>query len=283
MSCLLATVSLQPIAAELPSIQNQPWLGYYAVYADKNYEFKVTAADCAATLIPLGEGAPVLGNLLVQLKFGIVETQPDGKTVFLPLRTDTLESADPATDKLGKSVIRGKTAGDAVLEITIEQSRGIVFIGSRVLEPGAFTNPLRGSVTVGFPNVNPPAAPGNANGEINEREAKRAAKKKAKETEDRLKEDSLSLKRIDGQKQKVTFEKPVDAGSKEINGTGIASTEVKIAAYGKKRFFFTASPESLLMLSNTKPASLSEGFSIQWSPDPAKNKDGKARLAIEIK
>jgi hypothetical protein len=283
MSCLLATVSVQPITAALPSIQNQPWLGYYAVYADKNYEFKVTAADCAGNLIPLGEGAPVLGNLLVQLKFGIVETQPDGKTVFLPLRMDTLESADPATDKLGKSVIRGKTAGDAVLEITIEQSRGIVFIGSRVLEPGAFTNPLYGSVTIDFPKVNPPAAPGNANGGINEREAKRAAKKKAKETEDRLKEDSLSLKRIDGQKQKVTFEKPVDAGNKEINGTGIASTEVKIAAYGKKRFFFTASPESLLKLSNTKPASLSEGFSIQWSPDPAKNKDGKARLAIEIK
>ena len=91
MSCLLATASTQPVAAELPSLQDQPWLGYYAVYADKNYEFKITAADGIVTLIPVGEGAPVLGNLLVYIKFGIEETLPDGKIVSSPVRADTLE------------------------------------------------------------------------------------------------------------------------------------------------------------------------------------------------
>lgn len=283
MSCLLAAFATQPVSAALPTLQNQPWLGYYAVYADRNYEFKIAAADGAMTLISLGEGAPILGNLLIQVKFGIVETHPDGKTVFNPVRTDTLESEDPATDKPGKCVIRGKTAGDAVLEITVEQSRGIVFIGSRVLNPGTLTHPLCSSVTVDFPNVNRPESKENNDGDLSEREAKRAAKKKAKEAEDKRKEDNLSLKRTDGQRQKITFEKAVDAGSEEINGSGIASAEVRIAAYGKGKFLFTASPESALRLSNTKPASLSEGFSIKWSPDPDKNKDGKARLAIEVK
>jgi hypothetical protein len=280
---LLVTDCVQPLAAALPTLQTPPWLGYYAVFAEKGYEFKITANDGTVTLIPTGEGAPVLGNLLIHLKFGIVATQPDGKAVFLPIRADTMETTDPATDKLGKSVIRGKTEGDAVLEITFEQSRGIVFVGSRVLEQGSVTHPHCGSVTVVFPNVNPPGGAESANGELNEREAKREAKKKAKEAKQRLKEDELSLKRTDGQRHKIKFVDAVDAGSKEINGTGIASAEARISAYGKRKFLFTASPESAMKLSNPKPASLSEGFSIQWSPDSGKNKDGKARIAIEIK
>lgn len=283
MSCLLATASTQPVAAELPSLQDQPWLGYYAVYADKNYEFKITAADGIVTLIPVGEGEPVLGNLLVYIKFGIEETLPDGKIVSSPVRADTLETADPASDKLGKCILRGKTAGNAAIEITIEQSRGIVFVGSRVLAPGTLTNPVRGFVTAVFPNVYPPATAENKEEEVNERDAKRAAKKDAKAAEDKLKGDSVDLKWTDGKRQKLTFEKVLDAGSKEINGPGIAAAEIKIAAYGKRKFFVTAAPNSAIKLSNAKPASLSEGFSIQWSPDPDKDKDGKARLAIEVK
>ncbi|MEY3897866.1 MAG: hypothetical protein RLZZ214_3387 [Verrucomicrobiota bacterium] len=283
MSCLLATASTQPVAAELPALQDQPWLGYYAVYADKNYEFKITAADGTVTLIPVGEGAPVLGNLLVYIKFGIEETLPDGKIVSNPVLADTLETADPALDKLGKCILRGKTAGNASLEITIEQSRGIVFVGSRVLDPSTLTNPIRCFVTAVFPNVNPPAMAANNPEEVNERDAKRAAKKEAKAAEDKLKGDSVDLKWTDGKRQKLTFEKVLDAGSKEINGPGIAAAEIKIAAYGKRKFFVTAAPNSAMKLSNAKPASLSEGFSIQWSPDHDKDKDGKARLALEVK
>lgn len=283
MSCLLATVSTQLVEAELPSLQDQPWLGYYAVHANKNYEFKVAAADGKLSLITLGEGAPILGNLLVFINFGIEETQPDGKVVSSPVQGNSFETTDPASDKLSKCILRGKTAGGASVELTIEQSRGIVFIGSRVLEPGTHTHPLRTTATVVFPNINPPAKPPVNNEALDERDAKRAAKKQAKDAEDKLKDDGVDLKWSDGNRQKLTFEKVLDAGSKEINGPGIAAAEIKIAAYGKRKFFFTAAPNSAMKLSNAKPASLSEGFSLQWSPDPTKDQDGKARLAIEVK
>jgi hypothetical protein len=283
LSGLFAALAIQPISAELPMLQDPPWLGYHAVYANKNYEFKIAAADGKITLIPVGDGAPVLGNLLIHIDLGIEETLPDGKTVLKPVRAVTIESADPATDQLGKSILRAKTVDDASLEITIEQSRGIVFIGSRVLDPGTIKNPVRGFVTAVFPNVNPPATVENNLGEVNERDAKRAAKKEAKAAEDKLKDDSVDLKWTDGKRQKLTFEKVFDAGSKEINGPGIAAAEIKIAAYGKRKFFVTAAPDSAMQLSNAKPASLSEGFSIQWSPDPNKGKEGKARLAFEVK
>ena len=173
------------------------------------------AADGKVTLIPVGEGAPVLGNLLVYINFGIEETLPDGKIVSNPVRADTLETADPALDKLGKCILRGKTAGNASLEITIEQSRGIVFVGSRVLDPSTLTNPVRCFVTVVFPNVNPPAMAANNPEEVNERDAKRAAKKEAKAAEDKLKGDSVDLKWTDGKRQKLTFEKVVDAAGKD--------------------------------------------------------------------
>lgn len=283
VSALYSAIAIQSISAELPTLQDPPWLGYYAVYSSKSYEFKIAAADGRVTLVSLGEGAPVLGNLLIRIDLGIEETLPDGKTNFRPVRADTLESTDSATDKLTKSVIRGKTAGDASLEITIEQSRGIIFIGSHVLDPGTIKNPIRCSVTTVFPNVNPPAKVESNQGEVNERDAKRAAKKEAKAAEKKLKEDCVDLKWTDGKRQKLTFEKALDAGSKEINGPGISAAEIKIAAYGSRKFFFNASANSVMKLTNIKPASLSEGFSIQWSPDPDTNKDGKARLAIEVK
>jgi hypothetical protein len=283
LSCLLAALAPHSISAELPTLSGQPWLGYYAVHANKNYEFKVAAADGKVSLIPLGEGTPVLGNLLVYINFGIEETLPDGKIISSPMQGNTLETSDPASDKLSKSILHGKTAGNASVEITIEQSRGIVFVGSRVLEPGAHTHPIRTTATVVFPNINPPAKPPASDEALDERDAKRAAKKEVKDAEDKLKDDGVTVKWTDGKRHSITFEKPVNAGTTDFNGPGITAAEVKIATYGKKKFLFNASPNSVMKISNPKPASLSEGFSLQWSPNPEKNKEGKARLAIEVK
>jgi hypothetical protein len=46
---------------------------------------------------------------------------------------------------------------------------------------------------------------------------------------------------------------------------------------------FTAGTGSAMDLWNAKEQPLHEGFSINWKADPAKDKDGKARLAIEVK
>lgn len=214
-----------------------------------------------------------MGNLLVNIVPGIVETLPDGKTFVRPVRATTLESTDPATDKISKNIIRAKTAGDASLEISIEQTCGMFFIGSRVLDPGILINPNWSSVTAVFPNVNPPAKVEKAPVEGDERDAKRAAKTEAEAAEDKLKAEGADLKWTDVKTQKLTLEKSVDAGSAEIT----------ITVYGSRKFFLTASANSAMRLSIIRLASLSEGFSIQWSPDPDKNKDGKTRLALEVR
>ncbi|MEY3898139.1 MAG: hypothetical protein RLZZ214_3660 [Verrucomicrobiota bacterium] len=283
-ACLFAAIAVEAPSAELPMLHDKQWMGYYAVHASKSYHFKIPAADGKVVLAPISANDErISGSLDVVIGFGIIETLPDGKTTLRPIRVDTLESNDPATDKLSKSTLRAKTAADASLEITIEQARGVVFVGTRVLDPGTLKNPLRGFVTAVFPVTMPGAEAVKQQENLDERDAKRAAKKAAKEAEEKLKENVVDLKWTDGKRKRLTFAEVVDAGSQEFNGPGIAAAEIISAPYKGRRIFLTAAANSAMKLSNIKPASLSEGYSIQWSPDPAKDKDGKARLALEVK
>lgn len=283
-TCLFASMALGTVSAELPFLQEAPWLGYFAVHESKGYHFKIAAANGKVVLAPLSsKGEPVAERLNIVIAFGLVETLPNGKTAVRPIRADTLESTDPATDKLRKCVIRGKTAGDASLEITIEEARGMIIVGSRVLDPGTLKNPVCPSITAVFPGAEPKSGAPKEKVELDERDAKRAAKKEAKAAEEKLMENVVELKWTDGKRQKLTFGEVVDAGSPEINGPGIAAAELAITAYGGKKISLTAAPNSAMKLANSKPASLNEGFSIQWSPDLAKDKDGQARLALEVK
>lgn len=282
-SCQLSFLAPLPAFAGLP-ILKQPWLGYYAVFSNKDYQFRISAADSKVMIAPIPQGeTPVGDDRSILIEIGIEETLPDGKTIVRPLETGSLETADPATDKLTKVVIRGKSEGNASLEITVEQSRGIISLGSRVMDPGTFKNPLRCSVATTFPRVMTNRGSEPKSGISDDRSAKRALKEQEKADTKKLKEDSLSLKWTNGKKRKMTFEKKMDAGTKEINGTGIAAAEIKISDYGKKTVVLNASTNSVMEISNPVSGSLGAGFSLRWVPDMAKDVDGKARLAVEVK
>jgi hypothetical protein len=74
-----------------------------------------------------------------------------------------------------------------------------------------------------------------------------------------------------------------DPKFKEVNGTGISSAEVEISDYQNRKIEFLAAPNSSLTLAYTAPVPLHNGFYLQWSADPAKDPEGKAKLAISIK
>lgn len=281
--CLFAVNPLQPAMAGLPMLQ-QPWLGFYAVFSNKNCQLRISAADSKIIVAPIPQGeTPVGDDRSIQLQIGIEETLPDGKTIVRPLDGASLESSDPATDKLTKVVIRGKSEGDASLEITVEQSRGIISLGGRVMDPGIFKNPLRCAVTMTFPSVMPNHGSEPKSGNSDDRSAKRELKEQEKADAKKLKEDFLGLKWTNGNKLKMTFEKKMDAGAREINGPGIAAVEIKVSDYGKKTVVLNASPNSLMEISNPVAGPLAAGFSLRWVPDMAKDVDGKARLAFEVK
>lgn len=276
--------SLPKAGAELPSLDQQPWIGYYAAFASKRFNFGVTSQGNIALSLMNQKGEPAGEKLAINFDAGIEEILPDGKVVMKQFQLDSLETDQAATNKLEKAVIRGKVTGDAKFELNLEQNRGIIFIGGRVLDPGTLTkNPLRFAVRVRIPNAYPylenkPEASSEDGGK-KDKDIKKAEKAFLK----KIKDDSLVLKWTDGTKVKKDYEEAVDATSKDLNGPGIASAEITASSYHENRLVFTAAPNSAMTLRNPKPAPLHEGYVIMWAADTAKDPGGLARLAIEVK
>ncbi len=260
---------MPPVAARLPTLEKQPWMGYYAVFSNRHFRFGMSAHG-KLILVPLDEqGEPVPKTLVVPVEITVEEILPTGKTIVKQLKPETLQAAQPATDKLARVVIRGKVTGDASFELTLEQNRGLISLGGRLLDPGSLSNPLRFSIRLKFP------AAYSKN--------KTFDKKESKAFENKIAGDHLDLKWTDGKRKKQSFDNAVDATAKELNGPGIATAEIEISAYQGKKFLLGNSGNSRMTLSNNKSAPLHEGFAIHWWPDPAKDPEGAARLSLEVR
>jgi hypothetical protein len=194
------------------------------------------------------------------------------------MKPDTLESPDPATAKLKKTVFRSKltdqATGEPTLEVTLEIASGTLLANARITDKGAFDkNPLRPVIRAAFPSF---YAGENA-------EKEKWEKKQIKEFEKRIGKDSVILKHLDGARGKHGCVDKTNPNSKEVNGTGSSSAEVEIGAYQNRKIEFLAAPNSSLTLGYTAPLPLHNGFYLQWSPDPAKDPECKSKLTIRIK
>ncbi len=268
---------VQPASAELPMME-QPWLGYFAVAEERAFNFLFEAQQGGINIMVRNkEGAPI-ETYPITLQFLAQETLPDGSVRDLLMKPDTLESADPATDKLKKTVFRSKltdqATGQPTLEVTLEIASGTILANARITDKGAFDkNPLRPVIRAAF---RPFYVDENSQKE-------KWDEKQIKEFEKRIGRDSVTLKRLDGKRVKLGCADKTDPNSKEVNGTGSSSAEVEIGAYQNRKIEFLAAPNSSLTLGYTAPLPLHNGFYLQWSADPAKDPDGKAKLAIRIK
>jgi hypothetical protein len=268
-SLMISASGIQWASAQLPSLNEQPWLGYFTAFESKKYHFGVMSVG-KAMLTPMGDkGTAVSHALAIPIQIGIEEVLPDGKVTMKEIKPETLSSAEAASDKLVKTVIKGKVTGDAAFEATIEQDRGVISLGGRVVDPGTLKNPLRFAIRVRFPEAYKYNNPKD--------------KKEEKAFEKKIEDDRIDMKWTDGKRKKQELNVAMEAASKDLNGPGIAAAEIEISAYKGKKFLFIASENSAMTLWNSKVAPLHEGFTINWRPDPEKDKEGKARLSFEVK
>jgi hypothetical protein len=267
-TCLVALVTCAPpLAAQLPTLNEQPWLGYFAASEQKDYSVGITSAG-EIVLIPMNEkGESISESLKAKIQVGVLETLPDGKETLRQVIAESLSSSEGVTDRLGKTTIRGKVNGDAAIEIELAVERGALTIGGRVTDPGKLTKTaICLGARIRFPNFYAGV--------------KRDEKSAEKLFQNRIKKDRLDLKWTDGKRVKLPFDKVVDASSKELNGPGIASAQLEVSAYKDKQFVITASEDSVMKLSNPKSAPLHEGFSITWGANPDK---ATGRVSIVLK
>jgi len=108
----LTAAGVPPLAAQLP-VLDPPWLGYFAVFDNSHFQLGITSQG-KITLVPIGnKNQPVAKSLMIPIDIIVEEIKPGGKTTIKKLKPQTLVSAQPATAKLTKTVVRGKVAGDA--------------------------------------------------------------------------------------------------------------------------------------------------------------------------
>lgn len=267
---MISLAGLLPLSAQLPTLSETDHLGYFVVARSKTFQFGVTS-DAKTTIKVLddkGEAANL--NLTLNVNFNVTETMPDGKKIVREIKAESLESAQAATDKPKNVVFKGKVTGDIEFEATVSEERGTLMLGGRLLNAAALKNPTQFSVEVKIPNTKSAAKAD-------------ATKKDIKESEDKIKGDKLLLIWTDGKKARIHASKAVEGASKDVSGPGITAAAIEFSAFNDRKIQLTASPNSSMMVSNASNQSLSEGFSLNWTADTAKDPEGKARLAVEIR
>jgi hypothetical protein len=267
---LFGLASVPQVLAELPTLQEEQWLGNFIFFQNKHYRFTVTSkGECVIRMIGKKD-EPIGQSFNIEVGFVIEELMPDGTTKLKKVSPEAYESSDPATAELQKVVIKGKVTGDAAFEVVVSQERGIVSLGGRLTDSGKLENPLRFSIQLKFPNAYP-------------YEKKERDRKELKAFEDKSRADRIDLTLVDGRRMKLSTSDLIHATNADFNKPGIANAQIEFSSYQEKKMHVVASGHSALQLSNTREGPLHDGFVLTWTSDLAKDQEGKARLSFEAK
>lgn len=272
-SVTLATLGSLPATAQLPSLNEQPWLGHHTAFSSNKFRFGVTS-DGKIKLTPmLGKDKPIGIKMEIEIEVLIESTNPNGRSIARKIIPATLASPQAPNADFEKTTITGKVTGDASFELTLEQKRDVISIGGRITDPGKLTGPLNFSIRCDIPD---PYYSAKQRADKDKRKAENAFERT-------IKGDRISLTLADKSRKKLKLDDKIGNSNPDLDKPGITEAEVEISSYKGRKFIFSTTPETPMKLWNPAQRPLHEGFSILWSPDPAKNPDGKARLSIDVK
>lgn len=263
----LVALCLSPLfplrAEELPQLNVQPWIGSYAGYERRTFQFLV-GNDGEGLLTPMGDkGALMSGRIGIRLQPLIEEVLPDGRVIGKQATKDGWEPVTPATIDPEKLTFRGTVAGGARFEVNLEFDGDEISVGGKLLEKGDLANP-RFVMRFIVPDVY-------------------YFEKLIEKREEKAKKDRVELLRTDGKKLKLDLVTPLDAETKEFSGPGVSQARIDIAGYKDNRFELEAGENAAFEFWNRGEAALIEGFTLGWRLDPAKDPEGKSRAVVRVR
>ena len=267
---LMAMGGISPVQAELPGLSDTEWIGYFVGFQSKKVQFGLSTKGRATLKIIGAKGVPLSQRMSLAVDFAVEEMRPDGTKYVHFIVPESLESSQPASKELKNVTFHGKVKGDATFEVMMDENKGVISLGGRLLTTGTVKNPLRFAINVKVPDAYPSAKKGGD-------------KKLEKAFAEKTKGDRLVLTMADGKRTKVDLGKPTNVGSKDVYGVAISGAELEFGSYEGKKLEFAAGENSTISIGNPPTGPLNEGFILSWIADPAKDTDGKARLTIEVK
>jgi len=261
--CALLLLGAPVLAEPLPTTGKSPWVAYYAGYQRKDFHFTINSEGTAELLVYDAKGKPISTRNSIKFLAMVEETSADGKVVQKPAVRDGWEAVTPAAIDPAKIIIRGTSSGESRFEVNFEFDGDEIRAGGKLLDKGKLKNP-RFVLRVAVPNVY-----------SYDKDPAKLDKKAA--------EDRIDLARTDGKKLKLGSRTALDAESAEVSGPGLSEARIEMAGLPGHRFEFAAGTGASFQLWNKEAGPLSEGFSLLWKPDPAKDPEGKGRLVLKVR
>ncbi|MFM2170003.1 MAG: hypothetical protein RI957_232 [Verrucomicrobiota bacterium] len=260
----LFVFSMHPVMAQLPALQEKPWLGHFVGYEQRGFQFGVKEDGKMVFEAKNRKGSFMGFDKAVNISAEVVEMVA-GKPVVKQIIAESLVSPDKATDKPKKTSFRGKVTGDAEFEMVLEFDGDTILMGGRLLGNGTLTNPLHFQIRVRHADV--------------------YGKTQADRVPTEAKKDRLEFTRLDKKKGKAELLEAIDLGSEAISGKGLSEVAVELKCYEDRKFEYSPVGDGLLVMESPRgqAAAPRDGFSVIWRPDATKDKDGKGRLKFVFK
>lgn len=253
-----------PSVAQLPSLPDKPWLGYFVGYERRDFRFGVKE-DAEMSLECMNSRGTAMGfNKAIYFAVEVVESYPDRQSVkrIIP---ESLTSADKPSEDPEKITFKGKVTGDAEFECVIEFDGDQIKFGGRILNNGTLKNPLSFRISSRFQDAYKYTADDKIEAES--------------------KKDRIEFITLDKKRDKIGVFESVKLSDDEVTGKGLSNLRIEMKPYEGKRFEYAIEGPSRITMVNPRelPSSPYRGFSVLWHADPAKDPEGKARFVLEVK
>jgi len=259
-------LSLGTATAQLPSLSKGDFIGRFAGISGNRFDWGMDP-NAKGELRPYDDKKKQMGiKFTIPTVITVEETLPDGKIIQRQIDIKSLTTDDKPTEKFEKLTFRGKVTSGAEFEIVIEQTRGSIHYGGRLISPSKDTKNKQRLMISSY--ISP----------IYE-----AADRTDKAFLRSVSGDVVKILRADGSRYRAKTNDLIENFKQDGLGLGIRQVEVHFDGYRGRDFEFIAHGASTIEIYQRVTAPLNTGFTVQWSPDPDKDADMSSRFEIKVK
>ncbi|MFU8893114.1 MAG: hypothetical protein ACNA8L_05740 [Luteolibacter sp.] len=265
--------------ARLPSLDQSPWIGYFAGSKATRGMFGITV-DGTLYYNHSADLENVNSGYFHRIHPSVEETRPDGEIVRHRLDPDSLKTADQPTTSPTMITYQGKVRGGAVIEVVVDFSRRDVSIGGRIVQPAAGNTPQRFILHVEAPPFYLSYGEDRIRREGSAAEKAELERRNAPQRAIAAKE-TLVLRRLNGTRVRQPILDSVDLTSPDFNGDGFNTIDIDLNALRGRKVAITTTENARMKLSNEKPQPIfKHRYDVIWMEDPATKNPGRGRLVF---
>lgn len=244
----------------LPSLQDKPWLGCFAGYEDRSFDFALGTGGESDLFFKEG-GDRVSRFLAFKVRY-VLEEKINDRWVRRTMAEDGFETSDKATDDPEKMTFTATYTGDTKVEVVHEFEKGEVLIGIKIVEKKT-DNPIRCGVVVTIPDI----YRGLEEGELSKRDLRKKV------------DAEVEGETLEGKRLKADLYELPKLGSADYFEGGAKTFTIEAERIAGREVTLSLAEEETgrIDVDQTRPAM--HGFSLNWWPDPEKT---GAKLLLEV-